>query len=108
MTVQKAKAICAGTGCVVYGTYVELGGTPMILQDNNGTPQFIPVDRATVKASLGVKDASGAELFEGDFVENTETHTVYALQYNSNYPFSLVHPFAFLSTGTARIRKVRA
>ena len=50
----------------------------------------------SVCEELGISDENGTALYENDMVENVETHEIYCLCHNEKYPFSVIHPFAFL------------
>lgn len=76
----------------VVGGYCELFGKPYIVSD---TGVFDEVQPDTITCELGINDMDGIPLFENDYIEDVYTHEVYCLRYNSKFPFSAIHPFAF-------------
>lgn len=77
----------------VIGSFMKRDGRCYIIPEN-GDLQLIPVDEDSVRWELDIKDKNGTPLYEGDSVMNPESGEVYALQFDTKFPFSHINPFA--------------
>lgn len=77
----------------VVGSFMERNGRCYIIPET-GDLQLVPVDEESVRWELDINDKNGTPLYEGDSVMNPENGEVYALQFDTKFPFSHINPFA--------------
>lgn len=88
----KAKVVGSNDREVV-GSFMKRNERCYIVPED-GELQLIPVDEKTVRWEFDITDMNGTPLYEGDSVMNPESGEVYALVFDTKFPFSHINPFA--------------